>query len=323
MDLIIYHDDCADGFCAAYVAHKKWPNATFLPQNYGVEPPYEAVTGKDVLVLDFSWDKREVNEKLAGLAKSFRILDHHKMAKETLADLPFAMFDVTRSGAGLTWDELFGKEETIGGGVIVPGVPRPWYVDYAEDRDLWRWALPRSKAINAYMGAVKREFGVWKNMVERITPEQAAVYGSGSLRQIEHYVRQGVKQAQTGKLIFVDEEGFVHEHSVAVINCLITNFSELGGELADLPGIDVALGWFERTDGMIQFGLRAHKGVDAGKLAKAKGGGGHKQSAGFELSVKEGRELIDAILGRSNGESAKVFYEPMKFHRYVSEVEIA
>lgn len=180
MDLIIYHEDCADGFCAAYVASKKWPKATFLPQNYGIALPTEAVTGKDVLVLDFSWDKREDNIKLAGLAKSFRILDHHKMAKETLEGLDFATFDVTRSGAGLAWDYIFGVDtnEKIGE-IIVPPSPRPWYVDYAEDRDLWRWTLPRSHAVNAYMGSVKREFHIWKNMIEAITPEQAAVYGSG------------------------------------------------------------------------------------------------------------------------------------------------
>ena len=313
MDLVIYHDDCADGFTAAYVAWKKWPKATFLPQNYGEALPIEAVTGKDVLVLDFSWDKREDNIKLAEAAKSFLILDHHKMAKEVLADLPFATFDVTRSGATLAWDYLFGTEETLEGGIIVPPLSRPWYVSYAEDRDLWKWLLPRSKAVNAYMGAVQREFRVWKSMVEAITPEQAAVYGSGAVRQIEHYVRQGVKQAQTGKLFFVDEEGFVHEYTAAVVNCLVTNFSELGGELADRKDIDVAIGWFERADGVIQFGLRAHKGVDAGLLARAKNGGGHKNSAGFEASVEEGRALIDAILGRPlGGESAKVFYAPMK-----------
>ena len=298
------------------MAWKKWPKATFLPQNYGAPLPLEEVTGKDVLVLDFSWNKREDNVKLAGLAKSFRILDHHKTAKETLEGLNFATFDVTRSGAGLAWDYIFGKDSqfsTVPSTELNLAIPRPWYVNYTEDRDLWRWALPRSHAINAYMGAVKREFRVWKSMIEAVPQEQAAVYGSGAVRQIEHYVRQGVKQAQTGKLFFVDEEGFVHEYTAAVVNCPVTNFSELGGELADRKDVDVAIGWFERADGVIQFGLRAHKGVDAGLLARAKNGGGHKNSAGFEASVEEGRALVDAILGRPlSGESAKVFYAPMK-----------
>lgn len=310
VDLIIYHNNCTDGFCAAYVAHQRWPKAELLAQDYGVEPPYDKVKDKDVIVVDFSWDKREANEKLAKLAHSFRILDHHKHAQETLAGLPFATFDVNRSGAGLAWDEFFGKEEMIHG-IIVPGLRRPWFVDYAEDYDLWKFQLLGSREVNAYLATVPKEIYHWDKMVSNILPEQAAEYGAGSRRQIESYVRQGKREAQPGRLFFVDEEGFVHEYWTMVINALGINSSELGGELADFQGIDVAIIWFERGDGKIQFMLRAHHGADAGQLAKAKGGGGHKNSAGFELSVAEGRELIDAILGRSNGESSKVFYAPM------------
>jgi oligoribonuclease NrnB/cAMP/cGMP phosphodiesterase (DHH superfamily) len=309
VDLIIYHNNCTDGFCAAYVAHQRWPKAELLAQDYGVEPPYDKVKDKDVIVVDFSWNKREHNEQLARLAHSFRILDHHKQAQETLAGLPFATFDMNRSGAGLAWDEFFGKEEKISG-IIVPGLQRPWFVDYVEDYDLWKFQLLNSRAINAYLAAVPKDIRLWDEMVSRTSPEQAAVSGEGSRRQIESYVRQGKREARPGRLFFVDEEGFVHEYWAMVINALGINSSELGGELADFQGIDVAIVWFERWDGKIQFMLRAHHGADAGKLAKAKGGGGHKAAAGFELSIAEGRELIDAILGRINGESIKVFYAP-------------
>jgi oligoribonuclease NrnB/cAMP/cGMP phosphodiesterase (DHH superfamily) len=310
VDLIIYHNNCTDGFCAAYIAHQKWPEAELLAQDYGVEPPYDKVKDKDVIVVDFSWDKRESNEKLAKLAHSFHIYDHHKQAQEMLAGQPYATFDVKRSGAGLVWDELFGKEEMFKG-IIVPGLQRPWFVDYAEDYDLWRFQLPGSRDVNAYLATVPKDIYSWDKMVAPMLTEQAAEYGAGSRRQIESYVRQGKREAKPGTLFFVDEEGFVHEYWAMVINALGINSSELGGELADFQGIDVAIVWFERGDGKIQFMLRAHHGADAGKLAKAKGGGGHKQSAGFELSIEEGRELIDAILGRSKGESAKVFYAPM------------
>jgi oligoribonuclease NrnB/cAMP/cGMP phosphodiesterase (DHH superfamily) len=324
MDLIIYHNSCADGFCAAYVAHQKWPEAELLPQDYGLEPPYAAVTGKDVIVVDFSWKTREENEKLAKLTKSFHIFDHHKSQKGVLAGLPFATFDLNRSGAGLAWDYLFGKnnDEAILTQICFGEKaklalelvirPRPWYVDYVEDRDLWRWKLPKSQAINAYLGVVQRDVHVWDFMVAGIESDEAAEYGAGALRQIEHYVREGSRHAQTGTLFFVDAEGFVKEYRVAIVNGLNTNFSELGGELADWSGIDVAIGWFERGDGVIQFGLRAHKGADASKLAQVKGGGGHVKAAGFELSIEEGRALIDAILGRTIGDSGKIFYEPMK-----------
>src|SRR5271157_4662472 len=109
MDLIIYHGKCRDGWCAAYVAQKRYPEAELLPVAYGDEPPYEKVVKRDVLVVDFSWPQREVNDTLAASSRSFQILDHHKTAQATLEGAPYVIFDMARSGAGLTWDNLFGE----------------------------------------------------------------------------------------------------------------------------------------------------------------------------------------------------------------------
>src|SRR5579863_378480 len=106
MDLIIFHANCPDGFAAAYAAKLKYPDAVLLPRDHGLEPPYKEVTGKDVLVVDFSWRTREQNDRLASLAKSFKILDHHKTAQDVLVGAPYVVFDMGRSGAGLTWDYL-------------------------------------------------------------------------------------------------------------------------------------------------------------------------------------------------------------------------
>jgi oligoribonuclease NrnB/cAMP/cGMP phosphodiesterase (DHH superfamily) len=298
VDLIIYHNSCADGFCAAYVAHKAYPEAALLAQDYGMEPPYEAVTGKDVLVVDFSWRTREQNEKMATLAKSFHILDHHKSAQEILAGLPFTTFDMKRSGAGLTWDYLLP-------------VPRPWYVDYVEDRDLWRHWLPDSKEINAYLGTLPFTLEAWERMAKTRTPEDAKILGAGALAHIEHYVREGLKQVQQGEIILHGENGDVTYYPVAVVNALYLNISELADEASQLPGTDIGLGWFERGDGMTQFSLRSRHDTDVSVLAKIKGGGGHKNAAGFQVSIEEGRILVDAILGRGLA-SPKVFYAPMK-----------
>lgn len=332
MDLIIYHNGCPDGFCAAYVASKRWPEAAVLGRDHGLEPPYAEVDGKDVLVVDFSWRTREQNEKLAHLAKSFRILDHHKSAQEVLAGLPFATFDMNRSGAGLAWDYIFGVDKGKLGleplaTDAIPGTwraaciegerVRPWYVDYVEDRDLWRnngqGTLPNSKAVNAYLMTQPFIFGAWDDNVRGINATTAALLGAGALRQVEHYVREGVKQAQNGKLFFLDEKGYVHEYKVAIVNALYLMISDLCGELADIPGVDVAIGWFERHDGIMQFSLRAHGDVDVSKLAQAKNGGGHAKAAGFQLSVEEGRLLVDSILGRKIGaEEDRVFTAPIR-----------
>lgn len=287
MNLIIAHGHCPDGFTAAMIAKRKYPEAEVMFRDHGLEPPYEEVAGKDVLVVDFSWRTREQNDKMASLAKSFRILDHHKTAQAVLEGAPYAVFDMKRSGAGLAWDYLFGKDSEVTS-INWNGEPymRPWYVNYVEDRDLWNWALPNSRAVCAYLGTLPLEFSAWTHLDAK-TPEDAGVLGWGALAHIEHYVREAVRQAQAG---------FLSGRKVAVLNVPYLNCSEIGNELAKTH--EVSLTWFERGDGFIQFSLRSIGDIDVSAIAKTFNGGGHKNAAGFQLKIGEGRRLVDTILNR-------------------------
>jgi oligoribonuclease NrnB/cAMP/cGMP phosphodiesterase (DHH superfamily) len=105
--------------------------------------------GRDVLIVDFSYP-RDVLEAIAREARSVLVLDHHKTAAEELAGIGVpngnydqfrnacedargtsgnfaAVFDMNRSGAGITWDYLHHGE------------PRPRLITLVEDRDLWRF----------------------------------------------------------------------------------------------------------------------------------------------------------------------------------------
>lgn len=288
MDLIISHNACPDGFCAAYIASKRYPEAQIMFRDHGLEPPYEAVTGKDVLVTDFSWRTREQNDKMASLAKSFRILDHHKTAEAVLAGAPYATFDMNRSGAGLAWDYLFGRDSWM---ISKTREERPWWVNYVEARDLWRWeSLHNSREICAYLGTLPFTKEGW----DAITKEPMELgtiidLGKGALAHIEHYTREAIKQAKLGKLM---------GYKVAVLNVPYLNCSEVGNELAKT--YDVSLTWFERGDGIIQFSLRSIGDKDVSEIAKKFNGGGHKNASGFQLPLQQGRDTIDAILGRGN-----------------------
>jgi uncharacterized protein len=292
MDLIIFHQDCPDGFTAAYIAKLRYPEAKLMPRNHGLEPPYAEVEGKDVLVLDFSWRTREQNDKLAKLAKSFRILDHHRSAQQVLEGADYAIFDMERSGAGLAWDYLFGKEKhsLIYTHVWHYAQPRPWYIDYVEDRDLWRFKMPESEAVNAYIMTFQYDMKSWDEMV-KTDLRDAITKGKAVLLQINKYVREVVKQVQDGKIAVGDKT-----YTVGVVNAPYMNISEIGHALAHRW--DIGLGWFERGDNIIQFSLRSVGDKDVSVVAQQYGGGGHKNTAGFQLPLAEGRRVIDQILGR-------------------------
>ena len=294
MDIILYHGHCPDGFCAAYIASKKYPEAKLIPMDHGADHTevLKECVHKDVLMVDFSLRTREENDTLAASTRSFQIYDHHKTAQAVLEGAPYAVFDMKRSGAGLTWDYLFGKDSTISDcadGRMKPFVyqKRPFYVDYVEDRDLWNWGLPNSREICAALGTAPLTKDAWDKIAE-ITPTAALEYGRGALAHIDHYVREAVKQAQTGIL-----QGY----KTAVLNVPYLNCSEIGNELAKTH--EVSLTWFERGDGIIQFSLRSIGDIDVSAVAKIFNGGGHKNAAGFQVSTKEGRDLVDKVLGRN------------------------
>lgn len=252
--LIIYHGNCRDGFCSAWVCYRKFPTAKFHPANYGEELPDP--TGYDVFMVDFS-ASREVLEAYKTKANSLLVLDHHKTAKEALTGLNYCQFDMNRSGAGMAWDHFF------------PAQPRPWIVNYVEDRDLWRHALPNSPTVNAFISTLKYDFETWYK-ASRLDLEKVTEMGFVVEDKIRQYVTEASKLARRVKI-----EGI----EVPVINCLPPDNSELLGFLCN--GELFSVGWFQRNDGKYVYSLRSKDEFDVSAMAKKFGGGGHKNSAGF------------------------------------------
>jgi oligoribonuclease NrnB/cAMP/cGMP phosphodiesterase (DHH superfamily) len=306
MDIIYSHSHCPDGFVAAMIAKRRYPEAEVIFLDHGADHTenLKKAEGKRVLMLDFSLRTREENDALAASAKLLRILDHHKSAREVLEGASYATFDMTRSGAGLAWDYLFGYEDFRWGQWDDPlfigkelSAPRPWYVNYVEDRDLWNWKLENSREVCAYLGTLEFEFEKWE-FLDKIDPYTAFLRGTGAKAHIDHYVREAVKQVQFGEL----DGNFVGVLNVPYLNC-----SEIGMEIAKAAHImanaitsagSYSLTWFERGDGIIQFSLRSIGSFDVSAVAKKYGGGGHLNAAGFQVSLAEGRRLVDVILGR-------------------------
>lgn len=263
---VIYHANCIDGFTAAWVAHLRFgDDAEYIPAQYGEAPP--VVIGEDVLILDFSYP-RETLLEMHNVAQSLRVLDHHKTAEASLAGLDFCTFDMNRSGAGLAWDELHGGD-------------RSPLVDYVEDRDLWRWKLPGSKEINAWIGSFDQSFMTWGVMSRSIVNGWNDCHGIGAalLRGVDRYCREMGRQAR-----FIE---FAGHAGIPVVNAPYINTSELVGSLAEHPSGTghalFAVGWFQRGDGKYQYSLRSRGDFDVSLVAKQYGGGGHKNAAGFTV----------------------------------------
>lgn len=285
--LCIYHGNCADGFTAAWAVWRALGDgAEYVPGIYGKEPP--DVTGRDVLLVDFSY-KLPVLEAMMQPrgARSLLILDHHKTAAEDLAGLPDArpkwdqhvafagapacdpvgvVFDLERSGAGIAWDYFH------------PGVERHPLVNYVEDRDLWRFKLPFSREIAANIFSYEYTFANW----DWIANELNAPMGVSNLG-LEGRAIERKHHKDVAELVRVTKRRMViGGHEVWCANLPYTLTSDAGNLMA--KGEPFAACYWDTPDGRV-FSLRSTpEGADVSEIAKAYGGGGHKNAAGFRVS---------------------------------------
>lgn len=261
MDLCIYHDSCADGFAAALVVWKKFGyTGRYLPSQYGDAPP--DVTGKDVVIVDFSWKRPEM-EKMISQAGSLVVLDHHKTALAELEGLPGCYFDSSKSGAMMAW-EYFNPDEKP-----------PALIRYVQDRDLWQWELPSSKEISAYLASIPFEFEWWEQLFDDDFLYSHISEGSAILRYQAGQVEKAKKAARMVKFA---------GYEVPLVNTTHL-VSEVVGELAE--GHPFAVGYFD-VPGQRVYSLRSRTpgGIDVSEIAGRFGGGGHKHAAGFKGKLR-------------------------------------
>jgi len=269
--LVIYHASCPDGFAAAWAVWKRSGPVELLPARHGDAPPLEQARGRSVYVVDFSYP-REQTQALAGAASEILVLDHHKTAEDALRGLPYCVFDMQRSGAGLTWDQLHES-------------PRPWLIDYVEDRDLWRFDLEDSREISLWIGCCPHDlagFDAMASLPIATVVEQAR----GCARHLDALVAHATQQART-----VDLAG----EPCVCVNTGYIGISEVLHALLEQHGVRLALGWYVTASGALACSLRSTDALDCSAIATSFGGGGHPRASGFQLAPSH--PLVRTLLG--------------------------
>lgn len=274
--VVIYHDHCVDGFGAAWAFHKLVAadyagGVDYIPAVYDKLPSFEKIDKlSDLYILDFSFG-RTIIEMLALNSASVTVLDHHKTAAETLQNWEHGyrnleiMFDMDRSGAGISWDYFSDARQ-----------PRPPLIDYIEDRDLWKFKLPRSREINALIGFTKKEFPAYNSLDLLLDTHFRKSVEQGELLLESH-------QRHCESVIAATKRPFVISGQRGLIcNCPGQFASDVGSMLALESGTFGAT-YFADSEGSHKFSLRSNGDYDVSKLAKEFGGGGHKNAAGFVL----------------------------------------
>ena len=268
VDFVIYHANCSDGFGAAWSAWKLLgERAQYHAATHGDAPP--DVSGKNVVVLDFSYDNA-TTKRLISEAKSFLVIDHHKSAMVELHDINCTKFDMNHSGAMLSWKFFH------------PGKEAPRLIKHIEDRDLWKWELPYSREFAAAFDMVPHDFEEFDKFLDDSAVDDAQERGAYILAYSKTVISKIVKNASKRRLDGKD---------VLVVNSPHW-MSEIGNALS--PKCDFAVIWYwDHELNQATVSLRAHhEDADVSEIAKKWGGGGHRKAAGFNLPPNVSIETI-------------------------------
>lgn len=299
--LVIYHDNCADGFGAAFAAWLKLGNeAEYVPVQYGqVNTPADfdmkvslAVKDNDIYILDFSFPE-PVMKALFANTKRIVWLDHHKTAFEMWCEgyekgdrfeagpLPsgqYILLDDNKSGAMLAW-EYFHPDKEV-----------PMLIKHIDDYDRWQFKLAGTKEFNkALWSYAPWSFEQWDRIFFSSDPYVYENYyqeGAAILRAHDQNVQAVVKGASRKCVIMTDNPtaGFTAFTGLAA-NCPPHLASDVGHELANQSGA-YGLLWHINNEGKCLCSLRSNGDYDVSAIAKAFKGGGHRNAAGFETNIQ-------------------------------------
>lgn len=258
----IYHANCVDGFTAATILKHRYPEAKMIKGIHGESPP--EVLFDDVFILDFSYSRDTIIE-MAKDAMNIIILDHHKSAREELVDLPSnvkVVFDMERSGAGITWDYFHCMDNM------------PKFVQHVQDRDLWKFELDYTKEFSAGLFAYEYDFDHYTSMIYEVDYTEDLINdGFSILRKQTKDINELIKSASYR----MDICG----HNVPVLNVPYTYASEAGSLMA--VGQPFAATYYD-TEKTRKFSLRStDDGIDVSEIAVKMGGGGHRNASGYEV----------------------------------------
>ena len=122
-----------------------------------------------VYIPDFSYNLETTTKLWHFHGGRVTLLDHHKSAMEELqGQLPGCYFDMNRSAAAIAW------------GYFKPLERMPDLLAYVQDRDLWRWELPDSRAVNAAIEAAPWTSKYGPSSRSRNSGRRASLWSTGT-----------------------------------------------------------------------------------------------------------------------------------------------
>ncbi|MBX4209545.1 phosphoesterase, partial [Candidatus Parcubacteria bacterium] len=187
------------------------------------------------------------------------------LAKEN-PDFTF-IFDNSKSGASLSWAHLF------------PGEKMPEVIKYVEDFDIWRWKYGAdTKAMACYLFLLGNKPEEVLKLFD-VPLDEAMKEGRAMSRYADFQIAAAIKNVEPLELRAGD-------HTVHIYN-ITSNKSEAGNTLSKERKSAVGLFTIHGKDVRISFRSLEEHSPSALDVARALGGGGHKNAAAAKMLLED------------------------------------
>lgn len=279
--VVIAHQNCDDGAGVAEVVNFHNTSILLSTNNintdiefmyvdygtYSINDILEKVKGKLVYISDFSFPTDEF-KKILEVSENAVIVDHHESPFYTLvSDMENTHFDMTKSGAMLTWEFFFGKES----------IP-PYAITLLEDRDLWKYFEgTRSKAFKLLL---KKEG--YSALSEYMSFDEEVSY-TKLIDDLEPYIRE-IESLENSYIERAKKAMKYNFNGTEIYGLNLTSsVSDVLNHVSRLFNTPSFAWWIDEKDNF-QISLRNYKDdINVGNLAKVFGGGGHLQASGSRI----------------------------------------
>lgn len=279
---VFYHDDL-DGICSAAIVHH-WLKTQFSNGyiveyskiNYGMEFPYDTIDSEDtVIMVDFGIQPFEGMIKLRSLCENFIWIDHHATAIKACEE--YNAIDITGlrriglAGCELTWEYFMESEQQI-----------PQAIELLGQYDTWR----KDGKFNWDTKVMAFQYGMKKYLSPTDPIWEKLFNGYDYSSDIISIIEKGTEIVESIKASNIEDcKKFVFETELDGLKCLAVNkyvASTFFESMWDATKYDAMITFaFQKT--CWSFSLFTDKpGIDVSVIAKARGGGGHIQAAGWQ-----------------------------------------
>lgn len=271
-----YHAPCLDGFTAAWIIHHLDPSVELIPVDYS-DTEMALPTDSLVYVVDFTFPDVEFMKMLIDNNQSVIHIDHHVSAVDVVEELKaygtegeyVSVFDLERSGAGITWDTFH------------PDTERPHLVNFVEDRDLWRFSYHETKAFTEGLMTQSYTTAAWDWAQRKENAQWLVDQGNDAIRKrTERCIKQIISTGKDGTLVHDGMEWPAHTSVLAEP----TDASDQTHLVIASGEYPIALAVWELEDGRFKVRVTtSEEGPQAHEIARAfePNGGGHPRAAGF------------------------------------------